>query len=54
MSYEIMGGNKNYPNYLNVIVNYHYHGKYRVITWQFLYMVIVWDANMDFWPVFGL
>ena len=27
-----IGGNKNCPNSLNVMVNYHYHGKNRVIT----------------------
>ena len=25
-------GNKNSPNYLNIMVNYHYHGDKRVIT----------------------
>ena len=27
-----IGGNKNYSNYLNVMVNYHYHGESKVIT----------------------
>ena len=27
-----IGGNDNSPNYLNVMVNYHYHGEKRVIT----------------------
>ena len=27
-----IGGNKNYQNSLNVMVNYHYHGKNRAIT----------------------
>ena len=27
-----MGGNKNSPNPLNIMVNYHYHGENRVIT----------------------
>ena len=26
------GGNKNSPNYLNVMIYYHYHGKNRVIN----------------------
>ena len=28
-----IGGIKNSPNSLNVMVNYHYHGENRVITW---------------------
>ena len=28
-----IGGNENYPDYLNVMVNYHNHGENRVITW---------------------
>ena len=27
-----IGGNENYPNSLNVMISYHYHGKNRVIT----------------------
>ena len=30
-----MGGNKNSPNSLNIMVNYHYHGENRVITQYF-------------------
>ena len=30
---ENIGGNKNYPNSLNVMVNYHYHDEDKVITW---------------------
>ena len=30
--YMKIGVNKNSPNYLNVMVNYHYHGENRVIT----------------------
>ena len=26
-------GNDNSPDYLNVMVNYHYHSENRVITW---------------------
>ena len=26
-------GNKNSPDSLNVMINYHYHGENRVITW---------------------
>ena len=28
-----IGDNENSPNSLNVMVNYHYHGENRVITW---------------------
>ena len=28
-----IGGKKNSPNSLNVIVNYYYHGENRVIIW---------------------
>ena len=28
-----IGGNENSPDSLNVMVNYHYHGERRVITW---------------------
>ena len=31
--YKILGGNKNSPYSLNVMVNYHYHGENRVINW---------------------
>ena len=30
--YTKTGGNKNYPYSLNIMVNYHYHGKNWVIT----------------------
>ena len=30
--YTKFGGNKNSPNFLNVMVNYHYHGENGVIT----------------------
>ena len=29
---QIIGGNENAPNSLNVMFNYHYHGEIRVIT----------------------
>ena len=32
MLYKKIGGNENSPDYLNVMVNYHYHSKSRVIT----------------------
>ena len=35
MLYKKIGGNNNYPNSLNVMVNYHYHGTNRVTTQQF-------------------
>ena len=28
-----IGGDENSPDYLNVMVNYHYHRENRVITW---------------------
>ena len=31
--YTSSGGNDNSPNSLNVMVNFHYYGKNRVITW---------------------
>ena len=36
------GGNENSPDFLNVMVNYHYHGENRVITRLFPSMVIGW------------
>ena len=27
-----LGGNKNYPHYLNIMVDYHYYGENRVIN----------------------
>ena len=36
--YTKIGGNENYPDSLNVMVNYHYHRENRVITRQFPYM----------------
>ena len=30
--YKKLGGNENSPDSLNAMVNYHYHGKNRVIT----------------------
>ena len=30
-----IGGDKNSPNYLNIMVNYHYHGQNRIITRKF-------------------
>ena len=32
--YTEIGGNKNHPDSLKLMVNYHYHGENRVITWQ--------------------
>ena len=29
---QINKGNENYPDYLNVMVNYHCHGENRVVT----------------------
>ena len=28
-----IGGNENYPDSLNVMVNYNYHSENRMITW---------------------
>ena len=30
--YTKMGGNQNSPNYINIMVNYHYHGENREST----------------------
>ena len=43
---EEIGGNENYPDSLNVMVNYHYHGIKRVITWSLPSMAYIqWDAT---------
>ena len=34
------GGNENSPSSLNLMVNYHYHVKNRIITSNFPYMVV--------------
>ena len=31
--FQKIGGNKNDPNSLNVMVNYHHHGENKVINW---------------------
>ena len=33
-----IGGDENSPDSLNVMVNYHYQGENRVVTWYFPYM----------------
>ena len=39
MSYKIWG-NKNSPDYLNVMVNYHYYSENRAINWYLPYMPV--------------
>ena len=48
--YTKIGGNENYPNDLNILVNFHYHDENRVITWYFPSMhapTIVVNSNLS-------
>ena len=40
-------GNYNSPNYLNIMVYYHYHGENRIITRKLPFMPIIQNQNVS-------
>ena len=42
-----IGGDKNSPNYLNIMENYHYHGENRVTTCSLPYMTYTTPTKIE-------